>query len=306
MTKIQGSAIRITAAALILAYTAYLLLFGGEAKDSASRGLSLCVNVILTTVFPFSVASALLLSSGICESLGKSVGRPLAKLFGISYCGSGVVLLGLIGGYPSGAYAAYEYCRSGAIGRDEADRLASYTDNATPAFMTGYIGSLLGSVKAGAFLYAVNIASSFLWAIMLRTGTVKKAAVPISKPAVSFTGSVTSSAVSAVYACAFVIVFSVISGAVSHMPGRYFPVILTSLLEVTTGASAIFSACFDPRLSAACLSACTSFSGLCVASQAFSAAHSEKRGVILYISGKLFQAFVSFFTVYLLYPIILY
>ena len=84
----------------ITAFTAYLLFFGAQSKQDAANGLSVCVNVILTTVFPFSVAAQLLITSGICGRLGRIIKKPASVLFGLSPAGAGLLLLGFIGGYP--------------------------------------------------------------------------------------------------------------------------------------------------------------------------------------------------------------
>ncbi len=291
---------------LITAFAAYLLFFGAQSKQDAANGLSVCCNVILTTVFPFSVAAQLLITSGVCGRLGSLIKAPASFLFGLSPAGAGVLLLGFAGGYPSGAAGASELYKRGEISKDEAEVIISYTNNATPAFMINFIGLLLYSSKLGLMCCIINIFSALLWAFLLRKKTGERYVLHDNKSEFSFISAVTSSASSAVYVCAFVIVFSVISGAFSRLPLPYICKILPSVFEITTGAVILSEAGFGARITAAALCAAASFSGLCVASQVFSAAKNAGFSAKYYIPGKIFQAFVSFFALYLIYPFITY
>lgn len=296
----------VSAAVLITVFTSYLLFFGAQSKQDAAQGLSVCVNVILTTVFPFSVAAQLLITSGICRRLGSIVKIPASFLFGLSPAGAGILLLGFIGGYPSGASGAAELYKRGEISKDEAEVIISYTNNATPAFMINFIGMLLNSAKLGLICYLINIFSALLWAFLLRKKTGQRCEKHSESSDFSFISAVTSSALSTVYVCAFVIIFSVISGAFSRIPMPYICRIMPSVFEITTGAVILSKAVWSVRVTAAALCAAASFSGLCVASQVFSIAKSAGFSSKFYIPGKIFQACVSFFALYLIYPFITY
>lgn len=288
----------------ITAFTAYLLFFGAQSKQDAANGLSVCVNVILTTVFPFSVAAQLLITSGICGRLGRIIKKPASVLFGLSPAGAGLLLLGFIGGYPCGASGAAELYDSGQISKSEAEVIISYTNNATPAFMINYVGLLLGEKTLGLVCYFINILSALLWAFLLRKRTDKKPGSQDNSRDFSFVSAVTKSALSALYVCAFIIVFSVISGAFARLDIPYISRILPVLFELTTGAEILSASGYGARITAAALCAAASFSGLCVASQVFSAADGAGFSAKYYIPGKVFQAFISFILLYLIYPVI--
>ena len=284
-----------------LLFAVWLVVFAAEAREAAAEALIICRDVILTTVLPFSVASDLLVCSGFCETVGRVAGRPLSRLFGISETGAGVFVLGLFGGYPSGAYAVSELCSAGRIGRSEAEVLISYTNNATPAFAAVYVGSLLGSARAGVLCCLSVIFSAVLFGLIIR----KKAGSPVcvnegSPHRFSLPRSVSAGASGAVVICANVIVFRVISKALSALPLGGF---LSAIPEITSGAAVLASAVSDPRLSASLVCSLVSFSGLSVASQVSAAVSECGIRMRYYVTGKIFQAAASFFAVYLLYPI---
>ena len=303
LTRIKKADILfILGAAASILFAAYLLFFGEAAKQSSREGLSVCLDVILTTVFPFSVASQLLVSSGGCAAAGKTVGAPLKYIFGLSGPGAGVALLGLFGGYPAGAAAAAELYKSGQIGKKEAEKLISYTNNATPAFMINFAGPLFGPPGTGLLCCCVNIASSFVWALILR-GRGERTAEPVKiRSEICIPAAISSCAVSAVSICASVIVFSVVSGMISVFAGPEVSGLISPLIEITTGLAGMSGVTAPGRFAASLSCAFTSFSGLCVASQVAAVSKSTGLDMKPYLAGKTVQAIISFFAVYLLYP----
>lgn len=287
-------------------YTAYLLVFGGAAKEAARAALSVCLEVIFTTVFPFSMASEMLISSGICAFLGKTAAKPLARLFNLSYSGAGIFLLGLFGGYPTGAAGASRLYSKGEICRAEAEVLISYTNNATPAFMMTYIGGLLGSRRTGLICYAVNVCSAVLWAVLVRKKTCSKQKETTEvQTDFSFGRSVLSCGAAALNICFFIIIYSVVCSALTLIPVPYVSHVLPPFIELTSGASALAGAGAGGRLTASLLCAASSFSGLCVASQVTAVSKRAGLSVKYYVCGKIFQTFVSFIAFFIIYPHIL-
>ena len=293
-------AAKVTSAA---AFAVWMIVGGNEVRSSAYNGLLICRDVILTTVFPFACAADLLIRSGVCGVIGRYAGRPFSVLLGLSGCGAGIFLLSLVGGYPSGAAAVRDSYDSGMIGKSEAEILISYTNNASPAFCIVFAGGLLGSARAGAMCYAVLIFSAILWGTLLRKRTDPvKGGKDGGVHDFSFSSSVSSAASSAVMICANVIVFSVISGALTRLPAG---AALSALSEITNGVIGLSAAIADPRLRACAVCSLISFSGFCVASQVSGVAGRSGLSSRLYMSGKIFQAFISFFALYLLYPLFL-
>ena len=297
--RIIGTA---ASALFITLYTVYLIVFGSWAKEDAEKGLRLCADVILKTVMPFSVASSLIVSSGLCGAAGRLLGAPFSRLLGLSDDGAGVFFLGLIGGYPSGAVSAGELYSKGAISRDEAERLISFTNNATPAFAAGFCGSVLGDARCGALLYSVCIVSSVVWGVMIRkkAGKREKSKLRLSVPRLS--SAVLSASSSCVVICADVIVFSIISGALSRLPLGF---VIPALFEVTGGAVSLAAHVRDLRLCGSAVCALVSFSGLCVADQTDGVCRGYGLSPGYYLAGKPVQAVLSFLLYYLSYPLII-
>ena len=150
----------VTAAGL-LAVGAGLLCLPEAAATGMRRGLSLCAERLVPTLFPFLVLSGTVARTGLCDRLGTRLGGLTRRLFGLpGVCAAGM-LLGFVGGYPAGASVAANLTRDGRISREEGRRMLRCCVNAGPAFLIGTVGAgMLGSAESGALLLAAQWAAS--------------------------------------------------------------------------------------------------------------------------------------------------
>lgn len=154
--------------ALLAAFAAALVLCPAEASDAARQGLSLCLQTVLPSLFPFFVLSSLCVSAGAADALGHLLEPVMRPLFRLSGAGAAAVVLGLVGGYPVGARTAAELYRGGAVSKDEAERLLCFCNNAGPGFVLGVCGgAVLQSARAGLCLCLVHTASAILTGMAL-------------------------------------------------------------------------------------------------------------------------------------------
>ncbi len=227
---------------LILAITGVWLLADDAVKTAVISALTLCARSVIPALFPFMVISSLLLALGLGELLAPPLGGLMA-VYGIGSAGSAALVLGLVGGYPTGAAAAARLYRDGLLTREETERLLSFCNNANPAFLIGVLGKgLFGSFRAGLWLWMIHIAAALISGLLVGrspTGYRRSHAVPpaairtVSLPA-AFVTAVQTALRNVLSVCAFVTVFSVLS-----LPLRGLGSILAPLF---TGMLELFSA----------------------------------------------------------------
>jgi len=180
-----------------------IVLFPSDASRAAESGVSLCLNVVLPSLFPFFVASSLFV---------RAVGATGAR-----NAGRAAFALGLVGGYPVGARTVVSLYESGALQKSEAERLLACCNNAGPAFMLGVVGpGVFGSVRAGALLLGIHAAAAGLLALIFTRG-VKEKRAPAPAPAdtrfiPALISCIASSFTAVLGVCGFVIFFSVVAG----------------------------------------------------------------------------------------------
>lgn len=206
------------AVALLIA-TAAMVLAPQQAMEGAATGLTLCGNVIIPSLFPFLILSALAVELGLAARLGKllePVMRPLFRVNGSCAC---ALVLGFIGGYPVGARTAINLYENKLCSRIEAQRLLAFCNNSGPAFIFGVVGAgVFADSRAGLLLYLIHALASLCVGLVFRFYGRKEDRVPASaQPSIravrfssAFTGSVSSALQSTLGICAFVVFFSVV------------------------------------------------------------------------------------------------
>ena len=251
----------------LLGGAAALLCYPQEAMEAARSGLALCGNVIIPSLFPFFVLSALVVELGLAGALGRLLEPVMGKLFGVSGSCASAVALGFLGGYPVGARTAIELYRKGLCTRTEAQRLLAFCNNSGPAFILGVVGAgVFASSRAGLLLYLAHAAASVCVGVLFRFYRRKEGRgkehcptpVEAKRFSAAFTGSVASGLTSVLNICAFVVLFTVIirllslSGVLPALSGvigallaplgfdqMWAQRLLTGFLEVSTGVSAL-------------------------------------------------------------------
>ncbi|MBR5134009.1 MAG: sporulation protein, partial [Clostridia bacterium] len=101
-----------------------ILLWGGQAAATGvKRGLSLCGQLLIPSLFPFMILADFFIRSGLADSVGRRVDRAMRVLFGFSGCAAAAIVISMLGGYPAGALAVDRLVEQGELDRTTAKRL---------------------------------------------------------------------------------------------------------------------------------------------------------------------------------------
>ena len=151
--------LRGTAALLFPVFFGAALLFFPDVSAAAAReGVTLCLQTVLPSLFPFFVLSSLLVQSDVPRLLSRAMAGVMYPLFGVSGAGASALILGLLGGYPVGTRTVAELYGRGEIAREEAEQLLAFCNNSGPGFFLGVCGTaVFGSARAGAYLYLIHV-----------------------------------------------------------------------------------------------------------------------------------------------------
>ena len=162
---------------LLLVVAATLLCMPEASATGMRRGLSLCAERLIPSLFPFLVISGTVARTGLCDKLGAHLHGLTRRLFGLpGVCAAGI-LIGFVGGYPAGASVAAALTRDGRVTREEGRRMLRFCVCAGPAFLIGTVGAgLLGSPESGALLLAAH------WLAALCVGVFGRRPIPLSRP----------------------------------------------------------------------------------------------------------------------------
>ena len=125
----------------LLCATLSLMLYPQDSMSAAREGLKLCYNVIIPSLFPFFVLSALVVDLGVAGYIGRALEGLMRPLFNVPGACASAFVLGFVGGYPVGARTALSLYQKGMCTKTEAERLLSFCNNSGPAFILGVVGA---------------------------------------------------------------------------------------------------------------------------------------------------------------------
>lgn len=153
---------KVVALRFILCIISYILLiFHAEIVFTGAKdGVLLCINTLVPTLFPFLLLGSLTTSAA--KGLHMPFLRPLCRLCGISKGAEAIFLVGILGGYPSGAQAVAECYRSGTITKTQATHLLRFCNNAGPSFIFGIIGAILHDIRLCFVIWGIHISSAVI------------------------------------------------------------------------------------------------------------------------------------------------
>ena len=212
-----------------------LVVFSKKTMVSASSALETCLTILLPSLFPFFVASRILILSGGASTIGKLFSPFVKILFGVNQNGSIPFFLGILSGYPVGAGCVCELYENNQLTKSEAENLLCFCNNSGPLFVISAVGTgLFLSKEIGILLYIVHIISAVIVGMILKKVSppymkITKKCNDIDKTSKNiFTESVEKSVQNILNIFGYVIFFAVVTDILISLK---FTVYISSLLS---------------------------------------------------------------------------
>ena len=259
------------------------LVFPQYAAKGATLNLALCGTSVIGAVFPFMVASKMIVSSNIIKKDNLLI-RSIAKIFKISSAGAICLILGLLCGYPVGEKMLVNMYDEGEITLGEVKKLSLFANNAGPAFVISTVGGIfLESTQTGFVIYLSHIAGSLVTGFILsfftnRYDMVANFENKAPKSQSILVNSIHDGAFSMLNVAAIITFFGAVTGILEgtkilHYITFIFPdpevakAVISGLLEMTTGLSKLSQTALDTNIKTVVATMLVSFSGLSVFAQ---------------------------------------
>lgn len=311
-----------------------LLLFSNTNLSAARTGLSLWAKFVVPTLFPFFVATELLLHTNVIAIIGKFLNPIMKPIFKVPGISAFAFIMGSISGYPVGAKIVTSLRNNNLVSREQGERLLSFTNNSGPLFIIATVGiGLFGSSTIGILLLVIHLLSAISSAIVI--GLCTKTSAYTSQPNSNFNiskspinlsslGEILSKAIldsinTLFLIGGFIVLFSVIisilisCGVFSTLEIVFTPLfslfgincefiqsIFIGILEVTNGVNMIANIHVKNISTNLMLTAfILGFGGISVTLQILSVISKSDLSIKPYIIGKLIQATFSAFYVYI-------
>lgn len=164
---------------LILLITIFLtvevIINSNEVIDSARFSFTIWKDNIFPTLFPFFVASNLLIKYGFVELVGEFFKPIMRKLFKTNGESSFVLILSMLSGFPSSAKYTKELYDNGLINEKEASKLLTFTHFPNPLFVIGTVAVTFLNNKIIGILILISIyLSNIIIGLIFRNYYVSK------------------------------------------------------------------------------------------------------------------------------------
>lgn len=301
--KIKRGIVAVCSAWLIL----NMLIWPDESVEAAKNALLLCANVLVPSLFPFFVFSALLIKTGVTRLITKPMSKIMTPLFGVSGSGALCFILGIVSGYPMGAACVCEMYETKSISKQDAEKLLAFCNNSGPLFIIGAFGSgMYMSHHIGVMVYLIHIVSSVIIGIALGAIGRKKEHKSSDNVMISCSGpigitikeAVTTSVNNMLVVCGFTVVFSLVINSLGCF-GREVGVFLAPVLEISSGLHMISTSSLPLAHKIALSAAALGFSGISVHLQVASFVSKTNLSMKKYFVSKTIHAVLSFVFVYI-------
>lgn len=286
-----------------------LVLLPGQCIASASRGVTLCVEVIIPSLLPFFICSKILLKNGFAEKISLPLRFLMRPLFNVPGCGAFAFIVGIISGCPVGAKTVADMYESSMCTKSEAQRMLCFCNNSGPLFIIGSVASgMLGFRDVGLLLYTSHIISAIIVGIAVsgyrRKEIIHRESRLIGKTSENILGDSVTEAVSLTgYVCGFVIFFAVAieilkQSGIVMLVSQHFESkgivsgILYGICEMTNGISALSTLSVTvPKLCA--VSFILGFGGISVILQVYGIVKKYNFSFTMFVCAKFMQGVIS-------------
>lgn len=161
--NLRLSKINILKTAFCIATISSFFIFSSYSTTGAKIGLNYCLETLIPSLFPFIIISLFTVYSGVSEKLGKFLSPFTKALFDLPGNAGSAILIGLLGGYPTGANGIMALYKKGALSKNQAEKMLYFTVAAGPAFIINVIGeTLLNNKKLGFILFLSHVIPVFI------------------------------------------------------------------------------------------------------------------------------------------------
>lgn len=269
---------------------------------SAREGVTLCIQTIIPSLFPFFVLTGVINSCLLGRN--SQLLHPLGRICKIPKGAESLLILGLLAGYPIGAQLITQAYNEGKLSKSAAQRMLGFCNNAGPAFLFGMVSPLFASIKTVWVVWGVHILSALITGCILPTEDSSPTQIS-SCDAISFPVSLQKAIKATCSVCGWVILFRVILGFCNRWFLWIFPmstqVLLVGFLELSNGCIMLQNIS-NKGMRFLLTGTMLGFGGLCVGMQTISV--TDKLGTGWYFLGKVLHTLLTVLFSLLLQPVL--
>lgn len=130
-----------------------MVIYSSLCMSAAKEGLSLWINIVFPSLFPFFIASSLLISCGAASAFGRIISPLMRFLFKSSGESGYIMATSMLSGYPMGPRLCSQMHSKGLIVTLQVEHFLSFVNTSGPSFIIGAVASgMLNNPSLGAYI----------------------------------------------------------------------------------------------------------------------------------------------------------
>ena len=226
--------------ALILAYSASLIIFSENVIKGIINAIESCIHIIIPSLYAFMVISGFIVSSDIYRLISRPFSFAAKYLLRIPTDLFSIFLISSFAGYPVGAKMLTELYINGKTDKLTAEKILGCCYMGGPAFFCGAVGSTIyGNAYMGLiiflFIFLSNITLAVIFGLKNNIPTdTPTSPINIKLTASDFISCINSGGISILKMCAVIIFFSTI---ISILDASGILINIASGISLLTGIS---------------------------------------------------------------------
>ena len=278
---------------LFVYITIYVFTNQNIIKTCVFNGINIWFYQILPNLFPMFILSNFLLNYGFAYYLAIIFEKPFRLLFKVNGISTYIFFMSMFSGFPSGAKYIKELYSDNLINKQEATKLLTFTHFASPLFIIGFIGSLIG-IKMALFTLFVHYSTNIIIGVIFRNYSdlnTKKITISQKPFGVVLNNSIKNTIDTLLMILGTIIFFNIINSIIinTNLP-ILFKYIVNISLEMTNAINYLKEInCLNVMLIVMVLS----FGGICVHFQVLSIISDAKIKYQPYLLARLLHALIS-------------
>lgn len=254
---------------------------------SCLNGIMVWATVVLPALLPFMFFTKTLTELGVADILASKF-KLFPKIFKVPSLAIYVFILSILSGYPVGAKIVADLYESGAISKEEAYKITTFTSNSGPMFILGSVGiGMLTSRKLGIIILISHILGALINGLIYRNHKEKNTEINkkiIEKNNLSIGDLMWNTVHSVLIIGGFIALFFVIIEIINYLnifspisnlfskifncDANIFTAIFNGIFEITRGCLDISKLGLSELISGTLCTFIISFGGLATAMQA--------------------------------------
>lgn len=158
-----------TIVCLLVTITMGMIYYSKAVMESVSFSISIWIDNLFPSLFPFFVVSNLLLQYGFVDKLSRLFNKIMPVVFHLPKEASFPFVMSLFSGFPSGAKNTCELVKSNYITASQGARLLTFTHYSNPLFILGFIATIIfNDIRVGIIILISHVLGSILVGILFR------------------------------------------------------------------------------------------------------------------------------------------